>query len=658
MSKGRRAPSQKRRVHDALSLAVAHHRADRLGEAESLYREVLDVEPDNAQALHMLGVVGLQYGDCAAAIELIGASVAVDPDDAAAQCDLGVAHKMMGDFDAAADCYRRAIAIAPDYVQAHNNLGNTLQATGLLDEAAECYRRALALNADHVSAWSNLGFVLRNMGRTCEAADACRRAIALQPDFADAHGNLGLALQDRGDLAGAEDSFRRAVALAPDDPEAHNNLGNALHALRCYEAALECYRQALALFPEFVDAHNNLGNVCHELERFDEAEESYRRALALDPENIDACNNLGLVCQDRSAFGDAVAHYRRALAIDETYANVHSNLGLALNAVDEPEAALEHFDRYLALTRGPEVIGPTGQGFRTISKPKIDHDIEQYRYLQAIGHEPERFASLADAYEALRDDIDWPRDGGHLVDLTEAQYDRIADSYNRPIARTSAPRVAGSALNATLDAGAVTRDYFDNAPGMTFVDGVLSTAALDGLRRYLLESTIWFDFRYHHGYLGAFLHDGLACPLVLQIAEDFRCTLPEIFGEHRLLQCWAYKYDSRLKGIDVHADAAAVNVNFWVTPDSANLDPASGGLIVHKVEAPLHWRFEAYNTDQARIRGFLAENDRGRLVVPHAQNRAVLFNSDLFHETDTIAFREGYENRRINVTMLFGRRQD
>lgn len=158
--------------------------------------------------------------------------------------------------------------------------------------------------------------------------------------------------------------------------------------------------------------------------------------------------------------------------------------------------------------------------------------------------------------------------------------------------------------------------------------------------------------------MGAFLNDGLACPLVLQIAEDFRVTFPEIFRDHKLLQCWAYKYDSSLEGIEVHADAAAVNVNFWVTPDDANQDPESGGLIVYKEEAPLDWHFKTYNTDQARIRQFLAAADSGKMVVPHRQNRVVLFNSDLFHETDRFSFEPGYENRRINVTMLFGRRQD
>ena len=44
-------------------------------------------------------------------------------------------------------------------------------------------------------------------------------------------------------------------------------------------------------------------------------------------------------------------------------------------------------------------------------------------------------------------------------------------------------------------------------------------------------------------------------------------------------------------------------------------------------------------------------------VIPYNENRAVIFNSNLFHETDNIDFKDGYENRRINVTMLFGKRE-
>ena len=141
------------------------------------------------------------------------------------------------------------------------------------------------------------------------------------------------------------------------------------------------------------------------------------------------------------------------------------------------------------------------------------------------------------------------------------------------------------------------------------------------------------------------------------IAEELRKTFPGIFRAHQLRQAWAYKYDSQLTGINVHADAAAVNVNFWVTPNSANLNPKSGGLVVYKEKAPLDWNFQSYNQDHGRIRKFLSRTDSGKMVVPYAENRLVLFNSDLFHETSNLEFQSGYENRRINVTLLFGNRQ-
>ena len=150
-----------------------------------------------------------------------------------------------------------------------------------------------------------------------------------------------------------------------------------------------------------------------------------------------------------------------------------------------------------------------------------------------------------------------------------------------------------AAINPELDVAAITGDYFNNAPGITFFDNMLSADALAAIRAYLLESTIWFDIEHswldsEHptGYLGTYLNDGLACPLILQIAEELRLTFPEVFKDHQLSQLWAYKYDSQLRGIGMHADFAAINVNFWVTPGSANNNPERGGLVVYDVEAP------------------------------------------------------------------------
>jgi hypothetical protein len=132
---------------------------------------------------------------------------------------------------------------------------------------------------------------------------------------------------------------------------------------------------------------------------------------------------------------------------------------------------------------------------------------------------------------------------------------------------------------------------------------------------------------------------------------------PTVFTLHPLTQLWAFKYDSQLPGIGIHADAAAINVNFWITRDEANLDPTSGGLVIWDKAAPLDWDFIKYNTDTTAAREFLAQAGATSVTVPYRSNRAIIFDSNLFHETDRIAFKEGYLNRRINITLLYGRRE-
>jgi len=174
----------------------------------------------------------------------------------------------------------------------------------------------------------------------------------------------------------------------------------------------------------------------------------------------------------------------------------------------------------------------------------------------------------------------------------------------------------------------------------------------------IIYLSMWFEYRYANGYVGAFMDDGFACPLLYQISEELRLSLPEIFQHHTLRKLWAFKYDSRLSGIPIHADFAAVNVNFWITPDEANLDSETGGLQVWDKEAPADWDFAKYNANESAMRGFLKESGARAVNVPHRQNRALIFNSDLFHETGDLNFRDGYENRRINITMLYGKRDD
>jgi hypothetical protein len=228
----------------------------------------------------------------------------------------------------------------------------------------------------------------------------------------------------------------------------------------------------------------------------------------------------------------------------------------------------------------------------------------------------------------------------------------LGEGYNAPIRLHAAPEVAGHAVNERTDLAALTAQFDER--GAIFVDDLLTPNALDALRRFLLESTIWHDFSHIDSFVASYLEDGLACPLLLQIADELRRTFPNILGKYPLSQAWAFKGLQTQSAIDVHADDATVSINFWVTPTEANLDLAHGGLVVCRAPPPDDWQIKNYDADQARIVTFLEQKAGDSLVVPYRQNRAVLFRSRLFHYSDRPKFAQGYENHRINLTLLYG----
>jgi len=175
-----------------------------------------------------------------------------------------------------------------------------------------------------------------------------------------------------------------------------------------------------------------------------------------------------------------------------------------------------------------------------------------------------------------------------------------------------------------------------------------------------MDSTVWHEAKAADrigGYVGAYLTDGLFARAVLRISSELRARLPGIFKDHPLRFLWAYKYDHRYTGVRIHADDAAVNVNLWLTPDDANLDPSCGGLVIYKAQPPAEWSAEEYNSaERAGFQDLLGPSDWDNVTVPYRANRMVMFDSTLLHKTDRFKFKPGYEHRRMNLTLLCGDR--
>ena len=537
-------------------------------------------------------------------------AISKDPSRSFHWLSFGRALLNLGRYSEAICVFRRLSELAPNLADGHFWLGNALKASGDLEGALKSYGTALDLKPDFAQAHFNLANVYLARSQLDEAASALRQAIGKRPQFSEAYNHLGNVLLCQGKVADAIAAYRQAVASNPKNASAHNNLGSALKGVGEVEAAIECFRGALQLRPQFAEAHNNVGAALYEKDSFSEAIAHYRQAIDINPQYADAYHNLGnaLMRHSPSNVDFAIDAFKKAIELAPDHIESYDHLGLALCEGRRISEAFSWFTRAATLR-----YGRAGAPQKTVDH-KATHDEEQLAYL-AINNLPRLGQEL---YIAFGEALSGPAISPKRADTTEC-------------------------------------DWLRNEPKVVVVDNLLTEPALDQLRLFCLSSTIWRE-AFDEGYLGARPESGFACPLVAQIAEELPRVYPRIFRDYPVLYSWAFKYDSTLRGIKLHADFAAVNVNFWITPDEANLNPEGGGLVIWDVAAPLDWDFEVYNRDESRIRKFLAESSARPVKIPYRSNRAVIFDLDLFHETDRLNFRPGYLYRRVNITLLYGRR--
>ena len=422
----------------------------------------------------------------------------------------------------------------------------------------------------------------------------------------------------------------------------------------------------------------------HRAGRFGEAEAAYRAALRISPGHAAVMQNLGAVAaaqgEHRSAIGYfddsiaaephyALAHYNRAIlqrvlgksreairglervcALEPDHYDAHRALGFLWLAEGDRGRSLDHFARTYELRRGEDRTSIATESWTCATRSKLLHDCEQFRFLSKRHRDGRRFEIRARLYEEVAREF-----SDEVTELSSRQLDMLGEGYNTALNIRAAPELPGRVVSDRPDREAIVQRFTEHRTGAVFFDDLLTPPGLLRLKRFLLESTIWHDFSHIHGFVATYLEDGLACPLLLQIADEIRGTFPELLGKHPLSQAWAFKGLETGAAIEAHADDAAISVNFWVTPDEANISTGRSGLAVCRVPPPVAWDVKDYDADREPIAAFLEQHANETLIVPYRENRAVLFQSRLFHCSDATEFATGYENHRINMTLLFGR---
>jgi predicted O-linked N-acetylglucosamine transferase (SPINDLY family) len=336
-------------LREALQKAVGHQQAGRLRDAEALYRRILDKSPNDADALHYLGVVAAQQGRSDLAVDLIKRALAQRPHYPEARYNLAEALRTLGELDKAIAAYRQAIAQRPDYLEARNNLGLALAFSGQLDEAASVLRQTIALNPTYAEAHCNLGVTLTKLGQLDESIAEYRQAIALNPKYAKAHHNMGEAFRARADFDQAVAAYRQSIAINPKYAEAHNHLGVALGEKGAFREAVDAFQQAIALRPKYAEAHSNLGAALRECGHLDDAAAACQKAIELKPDHPEAFNNLGNVYRDNRQHDEAIAALRQAISLNPDFVQALDNLGQALKDAGQLDESIALHRRALAI---------------------------------------------------------------------------------------------------------------------------------------------------------------------------------------------------------------------------------------------------------------------------------------------------------------------
>jgi predicted O-linked N-acetylglucosamine transferase (SPINDLY family) len=359
------------------------HGQGRLAEAEQAYRSILATDPDQFDALHLLGLVKLQQGDALTAHGLISRAVAGRPHATDALCNLGAALIALNRHAEALAICERVLAVNPGDVETLYNQGQAQLHLRRYRDALASYDGVLATKPTHVNALLGRANALTGLDRFADALASCNQLVALNPTNAPALNNQGNLLTNLGRPAEALVSFERALALRPDDATVLRNRANALAKLGRYEEALANLDRTLAiepahgatlkhrtlilqtlgrhhdalaacdellqLWPDDVEALVNRGASLSALGRSAEALACQDRALQIEPGRIEALNNRGTALCELGRPQEGLVSYDRVLEIDPDHVEALNNRGIALAALGRREEALASYHRALAI---------------------------------------------------------------------------------------------------------------------------------------------------------------------------------------------------------------------------------------------------------------------------------------------------------------------
>ena len=355
-----------RALAQSMEVALQHHRAGQLPEAEDAYRNILQACPDHPDANHNLAVIALECGQPAAAVPLFRRAHLAQPENWQYWMSYFDGLLQAGDLHAATVLLearrRQGLAVAVTQELVERIVDARLEYAIHAPEPVPPGRKHKQANAKPSAAELARVDATFRAGRMARVAELARSLVQRYPAHAYGWKALGAALVNLGEFEQALEPLQKAADHAPADAGALSNLGFALHNQRRPVEAEVNLRLALRIKPGFASATINLGSAVLGQDRYEEAAELYEQGLAVEPGYIPAHSHLAQVRDEQVRLIEAAAGYRKTLALlaaspldlkaarfDVTQAHAHQGLSSTLAKLSDYTEVVAQSDAALAV---------------------------------------------------------------------------------------------------------------------------------------------------------------------------------------------------------------------------------------------------------------------------------------------------------------------
>ncbi len=360
---------QKMNLKDMLDRAVAAHQAGQFNEARTRYEKLLDCDPENPDALYLLGGIYYQNKNPRSAAELITRAIQSAPDRDYFYNHLGLALNSMGNFDDAMDAFYSALAINPQNPETYNMMGKVLRGNGKTDKAIDAFRRAIDLDLEYIDAYHNLGRVFLKQNQPEEAISVYNQLLEIKHDLVETRNRLGKALLFQNRIPEAIGAFKKCIETDPENVQAYQNLGAAFELAGKQHEADNAFQKAIVFSGDSAEACHRYGNYLLARKKMAEAIGEFEKAIETKPDFAEAYNSLGIALKSEGRIEEAIEAYKKAIEIDPKHPQTYNNIAVALNAAGKNQEAFEAYRTAISLEpNNPHVFQNIGILLKTQGK--------------------------------------------------------------------------------------------------------------------------------------------------------------------------------------------------------------------------------------------------------------------------------------------------